>query len=251
MIKEIFNRVEEISLLWHECATLENFYNKEVKTQLYSHIESLLNDLSIDCGNDFFEKLDEILNFEITKIAYDIDITFNRDPAANTKQEVILAYPGIRAIVSHRLAHSIYKVGHKVLARLISEHVHGLTGIDIHPGASIDRALFIDHGTGIVVGESTTIYENVSIYHGVTLGAIVVEKIFSGVKRHPTIESNVIVYSNTSILGGETTIGANSIIGGNLIITRSVNRNTFIYLNSDNELVQKPNKAGADIKYFI
>jgi len=151
------------------------------------------------------------------------------DPAAESVDEVILAYPGFLAIAVYRVAH--WLVGRKVrtVPRMLSEYAHQRTGIDIHPGASIGRSFVIDHGTGIVIGETTLIHDNVKIYQGVTLGALSVDKAMANQKRHPTIERDVVIYANATILGGDTIIGAGSVVGGNVWLTESVPPNSRVY----------------------
>lgn len=156
------------------------------------------------------------------KIQLDTIAAFNGDPAAKSNEEIILSYPGLEAILVYRIANFLYKNGVPVIPRIMSEHVHGKTGIDIHPGATIGESFFIDHGTGVVVGETCIIGNNVKIYQGVTLGALSVKKNLQNKKRHPTIEDNVTIYANATILGGDTIIGKNSIIGGNTWVTESV-----------------------------
>ncbi|WP_121354875.1 serine O-acetyltransferase EpsC [Flavisolibacter nicotianae] len=155
------------------------------------------------------------------------------DPAAQNIAEVIVAYPGFYATVVYRLSHQLWKQGVRLLARLFSEYAHGKTGIDIHPGAKIGNAFAIDHGTGIVIGETTVIGNRVKIYQGVTLGALNVAKEFRSTKRHPTIENNVVIYSGATILGGDTVVGEDSIIGGNVWITSSVPPNSVVYHKSE------------------
>ncbi|MCK0122852.1 serine O-acetyltransferase [Gelidibacter sp. F2691] len=150
------------------------------------------------------------------------------DPAARSLTEVYLAYPGFHAIAIHRLSHALYNLKYFVISRMMSEHVHGLTGIDIHPGATIGDSFYIDHGTGIVIGETAIIKSNVKIYQGVTLGGIQIKKEFSDTKRHPTIEDNVTIYANATVLGGDIVIGANSTIGANVWITQSVPENSLV-----------------------
>ena len=156
------------------------------------------------------------------QIQLDVIATFNGDPAAKSNEEVVLSYPGLEAILVYRIAHFLYKSGVPIIPRIMSEHVHGKTGIDIHPGATIGESFFIDHGTGVVVGETCIIGNNVKIYQGVTLGALSVKKNLQNKKRHPTIEDNVTIYANATILGGETVIGRGSTIGGNTWVTESV-----------------------------
>ncbi len=161
---------------------------------------------------------------EIRRLArLDAIAAFNGDPAAKSGDEVIVSYPGLEAIIVYRISHFLHECGVPVIPRIMSEHVHGKTGIDIHPGAKIGESFFIDHGTGVVIGETSVIGNNVKIYQGVTLGALSVKKSLKNTKRHPTIEDNVTIYANATILGGETVIGKNSVIGGNSWITESVN----------------------------
>ena len=158
------------------------------------------------------------------------------DPAATTEAEIIAAYPGYHAIIVHRLANSLHRLGTPVLPRLLAEIAHSRTGIDIHPGADIGPAFFIDHGTGVVIGETTTIGQNVKIYQGVTLGALSTRggQNLRGKKRHPTIEDGVTIYASASILGGDTVIGAGATIGGNAFVTRSVPAGATVTGNQPN-----------------
>jgi serine O-acetyltransferase len=155
------------------------------------------------------------------------------DPAASSIEEVIIAYPGFHAIAVHRLAHLLVQQNVPILPRMMSEYVHARTGIDIHPAAAVGQSFFIDHGTGIVIGESTHIGNNVKMYQGVTLGALNVRKDLANTKRHPTIEDNVIIYSGATILGGETVIGHDSVIGGNVWLTQSVPPFSVVYHKSE------------------
>ena len=156
------------------------------------------------------------------KIQLDTKAAYNGDPAAKSNEEIILSYPGLEAILVYRIAHFLFENGVPVIPRIMTEHVHGKTGIDIHPGAKIGESFFIDHGTGVVVGETCVIGNNVKIYQGVTLGALSVKKNLQNKKRHPTIEDDVTIYANATILGGETIIGKGSTIGGNTWITESI-----------------------------
>jgi serine O-acetyltransferase len=178
----------------------------------------------------FFKKIPTIREYVET----DLLATFDGDPAAGNLDEIILSYPGLRAITVYRIAHELYKLKVPVLPRLMSEYAHGETGIDIHPGAEIGKYFFIDHGTGIVVGETSIIGENVKIYQGVTIGALSTRggQRLSGKKRHPTICDNVTIYANASILGGDTVIGENTIIGGNAFITRSIDANMRVSMKN-------------------
>jgi serine O-acetyltransferase len=163
----------------------------------------------------------------------DADAILKGDPAAESIDEVILAYPGFMAIFIFRIAHELYKLKVPIIPRILTEHAHEITGIDIHPGADIDSPFFIDHGTGIVIGETTVIGKNVKIYQGVTLGALSVDKSLVHSKRHPTIQDDVIIYSQAVILGGDTVVGKNSIVGGNAWVTQSVPPNSVIYSKSE------------------
>lgn len=174
--------------------------------------------------NEYCAKLPEILQ-KLNKDA--ISIATN-DPAANSVEEVYLSYPGFFAISIYRLSHELLKFGLPLVPRLMTECAHKLTGTDINPGAQIGESFFIDHGTGVVIGETADIMDNVKIYQGVTLGARNVVRDLRNIKRHPTIESNVTIYANATILGGDTVVGANSIIGGNVWLTASVPENSFV-----------------------
>ena len=168
----------------------------------------------------FFDRIPAVRDI----LATDVQAAFNGDPAAQSTDETIFCYPGLFAIFVQRLAHEFYKLGVPLLPRIMTEHAHSRTGIDIHPGAKLGRRFFIDHGTGVVIGETTQIGENVKIYQGVTLGALApgFGQLLRGQKRHPTIEDDVTIYSNATILGGDTVIGRGATIGGNVFITSSV-----------------------------
>jgi serine O-acetyltransferase len=158
-------------------------------------------------------------------LSKDVLAAFQGDPAANSVEEVIFSYPSIEAITTHRIAHELYREGVPMLPRIMSEHAHATAGIDLHPGAAIGESFFIDHGTGVVIGETCEIGNNVKIYQGVTLGALSLARGVPGEpgrKRHPTIENDVTIYAGATILGGETVIGAGSIIGGNVFLVESV-----------------------------
>jgi serine O-acetyltransferase len=168
------------------------------------------------------------------RLAADVEAAFDGDPAAKSHDEIIYSYPGLFAIMVYRVAHLLHNAAIPLLPRIMTEHAHSLTGIDIHPGAQIGSRFVIDHGTGVVIGETTHIGNNVRIYQGVTLGALslprgTVDRL-RGQKRHPTIEDDVIIYSGATILGGETTIGARSVIGGNVWVTKSVPADTKVLL---------------------
>jgi serine O-acetyltransferase len=188
--------------------------------------------------DDFFDELPKIRG----ALALDMQAAFRGDPAAKSLEEVIVSYPGFDAITVHRLAHFFWVRGVPLIPRMMSELVHGRTGIDIHPGAEIGESFFIDHGTGVVIGETTVIGKNVKLYQGVTLGALSVKKEEAGKKRHPTIEDDVTIYAGATILGGETVIGRGSTIGGNVWLTASVPPDTTIYTRAGDQTVKL--KAG-------
>ncbi len=168
----------------------------------------------------------------------DVEAMVEGDPAATTSYEVIRTYPGFYALAFYRLAHGLLQENVPLIPRILTEYAHSKTGIDIHPGASIGRYFFMDHGTGIVIGETTVIGERVKLYQGVTLGALSVDKSMASTKRHPTIEDGVVIYSGATILGGETVVGKGSVIGGNVWLTRSVPANTKIYHQETVKVIQ-------------
>jgi len=183
----------------------------------------------------------------------DIQAAFDGDPAAKTKEEIIYCYPGLLAIFIYRFAHELYEMKVPYIPRIMTEYAHGHTGIDINPGAKIGEYFFIDHGTGVVIGETTEIGHHVKVYQGVTLGALSTRsgQLLRDVKRHPTIEDYVTIYSNASILGGKTVIGEGSIIGGNSFITKSVPKYSRLTSFSDVKIEPiKKDKAEGDDKYF-
>ncbi len=201
---------------------------KEIQKALIYEVESCDSKGEVKNSHCFglAEKTALALIQEIPKIRrlvhLDVIAAFNGDPAAKSDEEVIVSYPGLDAIVVHRLSHFLYSCGVPVIPRIMSEYIHSRTGIDIHPGATIGEGFFIDHGTGVVIGETTVIGNNVKIYQGVTLGALSVKKDLQDKKRHPTIEDDVTIYANATILGGKTVIGKGSVIGGNTWIMKSV-----------------------------
>ncbi len=184
----------------------------------------------------FLEKLPEIRSF----VEMDLQAAYDGDPAASSKEEVIIAYPGFYAITVNRLAHALYELDVPLIPRIMTEYAHSRTGIDIHPGAQIGRYFFIDHGTGIVVGETTVIGDYVKIYQGVTLGALSTRggQKLHGKQRHPTIEDHVTIYAGASILGGNTVIGHDSVIGSNVFITNPIAPGTRVSIKSQ-ELLYK------------
>ena len=176
------------------------------------------------------------------KLDLDAASFLKNDPASTCIQEVYLAYPGFYAISIYRLSHQLHLLKVPIMPRMMSEYVHGITGIDIHPGATIGESFYIDHGTGIVIGETSIIGKEVKIYQGVTLGGIQVSKDLASTKRHPTIDDNVTIYANATILGGDIVIGANSTIGANVWITHSVPENSLVTYKT--EIKIRPKKNG-------
>jgi serine O-acetyltransferase len=177
----------------------------------------------------FFDRLPEVYRM----LRLDADSICAGDPAARSVQEVIHAYPGFYAITVYRLSHELVNLNVPTLPRLFSEYAHSKTGIDINPGARIGEEFCIDHGTGVVIGETTEIGRKVKLYQGVTLGALSVDKVMATIKRHPTIEDNVIIYAGSTVLGGKTVIGHHSVIGGNVWLTNSVPPHSVVYHKSE------------------
>lgn len=233
---------------------VELFFNRTLDT-LYP-IRAGNMDLEDSCSTSIIKLLQEILELNISQSAIDFDALIEKfksklndfkigldedveaiyqgDPAAASKEEIIIAYPGFYAISAYRIANFLHLENIKLIPRIITEHAHNITGIDIHPAAKIGRHLCIDHGTGVVIGQTCIIGDFVKIYQGVTLGALSIPKRDSKIKRHPTIEDNVVIYAQATILGGETVIGKNSIVGGNVWLTHSIEPYTKItYRASD------------------
>ncbi|KKL22232.1 hypothetical protein LCGC14_2437490 [marine sediment metagenome] len=228
----LFNRLSQqiVLSIQHECLRLDMPCSKCLES---SHKTAF----------QFIQSLPDLK----TILAGDIDAAFAGDPAAKSYDEIIFSYPGLFAITVYRVAHLLFELDIPLLPRIMTEHAHNLTGIDIHPGAQIGESFVIDHGTGVVIGETTIIGKHVRIYQGVTLGALSLPKQagnkFRGKKRHPTIEDNVIIYSSATILGGSTTIGARSVIGGNVWITKSVPPDTKVMLEEPRLIFQKKPKG--------
>ena len=203
-------------------------------------IEQIEEETSNICS-DFFYQLPELQR----RLFKDVQAAFDGDPAAQSKQEIILAYPGLFAIFVYRIAHILY--GHKVplIPRLMTEYAHSKTGVDINAGATIGEYFFIDHATGVVIGETTTIGSHVKIYQGVTLGALSTRKgqQLAGVKRHPTIEDDVTIYSNASVLGGQTVVGKGAIIAGSAFVTESVPAYARVSLKNQEVVVRTRSDA--------
>ena len=196
--------------------------------------------------SSFFTQLPEV--YELLK--EDSEVFVRSDPAAEKLEEVILCYPGFFSLVVYRIAHILCELKVPVLPRVMTEYAHGKTGIDIHPGARIGKACFIDHGTGIVIGETAVVGNNVKIYQGVTLGALFVKKDLSGTRRHPTIEDNVILYAGCTILGGNTTVGHDTVVGGNVWLTESVMPYSVVY-SQHKTLIRENKPASGSIDFVI
>ena len=196
----------------------------------------IMNEKAREMAMAFLERVPHIRAL----IDTDLQAEFDGDPAADNKDQIIFSYPGLYAIMVYRIAHELVLLKVPMIPRMMTEHAHSLTGIDINPGARIGRYFFIDHGTGIVIGETTEIGENVKIYQGVTLGALSTRKgqMLHGVKRHPTIEDNVTIYSGASIIGGETRIGKGAVIGANAFITTSIPAGAKVSIKNQEYRVQ-------------
>ena len=229
--------VNEISN-WLFCSTKEYidytyFQKKENELRLLLiellEEESFSNEIAVAISTTFFDSASTIYQ----ALLQDLSAILEFDPAAKSRNEVLIAYPGFFAITVHRIAFELWKNKSTILSRLIAEYAHSKTGIDIHPASKIGERFFIDHGTGIVIGETAIIGKNVKIYQGVTLGALTVSKDKSNEKRHPTIEDNVIIYANATILGGKTTIGKDAVIGGNVWITNSIPAQSLVFHKSE------------------
>lgn len=226
-----FKSVEEIRLAFEQSEN--ELFELLLKTKACSHCDNKL------IARKFFAELPEV--YEVMQT--DAEAIMHGDPAAQSIREVIRTYPGFTAICIYRMAHQLWKSEVPLIPRILTEHAHSKTGIDIHPGAQIGRYLYIDHGTGLVIGETCIIGDHVKLYQGVTLGALSVEKGFAGTQRHPIIEDHVIIYAGATILGGETRIGHHSVIGGNVWLTSSVEPYTTVY--------HQPNSKFIDTKPVI
>jgi serine O-acetyltransferase len=235
----------------------EMFYTKEeiesrlvlLERDLKRLLIPLLKDTSLsleDTVKQFMQALPDLHD----KLWLDAEAITSGDPAAESVDEVILAYPGFSAIAIYRIAHEFYVMRVPIFSRLVTEYAHQITGIDIHPGAQIGTSFAIDHGTGIVIGESSIIGNDVKMYQGVTLGALSVDKKLAKSKRHPTIENGVVIYAQAIILGGETIVGHHSVIGGNVWLTTSVPPFSSVYQESK-VTVRPKEMTGAPIDFSI
>ena len=228
-------------------STMPGYFLGNMLTQIYEEMRTqieiafLYDDKGASSREEITEKARDICERFISRLPYiqqmllmDVQAGFDGDPAAKSKEDIIFSYPGLFAIYVYRIAHELYVQNVPFIPRIMTEYAHGKTGIDINSGANIGRYFFIDHGTGIVIGETTEIGDYVKLYQGVTLGALSTRKgqLLSGKKRHPTIGDHVTIYANSTILGGETVIGCDSIIGGNSFITESVPAHTRVSIKS-------------------
>ena len=240
-IYRIYNARHNLSMLIED--VMYNL-NKQIAIVLRSHMpQKEAEEKAQQVSLEFFRAIPKVRAMAQT----DVQAFFDGDPAAFSIDEIIFCYPGLFAISVYRLAHVLYQQGVPVLPRIMTEHAHSITGIDINPGASIGEYFFIDHGTGIVIGETTVIGDHVKVYQGVTLGALTTRggQSLRGKRRHPTIEDNVTIYAGASILGGGTVIGRDSVIGSNVFITHSIPACTTVSVKSQ-ELQFKPTNCSGN-----
>lgn len=224
--------------LGHVMNDLYDRLERQIKIAYLYMGEEQADERAAEVTGSFFMELPHIQKM----LLKDVQAGFDGDPAAKSREEIIFSYPGFLAIYVYRLAHILYTSEVPFIPRIMTEYAHSSTGIDINPGATIGEYFFIDHGTGVVIGETTTIGNNVKLYQGVTLGALSTRmgQQLANVKRHPTIGDNVTIYSNSTVLGGETVIGENTIIGGNTFITESIPANTKVSAKSPELVIKKP-----------
>lgn len=222
------------------------FDNQETQAEKFQQLKPVFFDIvsglcCVNCEENWrkfvvtFSKLNPI-------VLLDAEAALQNDPAAKSLQEVLMAYPGFYAIAIYRISHILWDLDIPVLPRMISEYAHSKSGTDIHPGAQIGHSFFIDHATGVVIGETAVIKNHVTIFQGVTLGGIKVAKDLENTKRHPTIEDHVTIYANATILGGDVVVGTNSVIGANVWITKSIPENTLVTYKSEIKLTSKTNE---------
>lgn len=210
---------------------------QKVYRELYTQLASVCPDEQVDgLCKTFLSRIPKVR----AKVETDMEAAFEGDPAATGYDEIVLAYPGIYAITVYRLAHELYMLDVPLVPRMMTEQAHSITGIDIHPGATIGSHFFIDHGTGVVIGQTTVIGDHVKLYQGVTLGGLSTRggQSLAGVKRHPTIEDWVTIYAGATILGGETVIGSGCVIGANAFVTRCIPANTTVIMKSPELLLR-------------
>jgi serine O-acetyltransferase len=249
LLPEYFSSVQDKRYLEHSLFTALEEVSAKLKSQLVFVIEGENDKAARQQAETVTEKFISAIPKIREYLLTDIDASFENDPAAYSKAEVVISYPGIFAVMVQRIAHELYLLGVPVISRMMTEHAHSITGIDIHPGAAIGKYFFLDHGTGVVIGETTVIGNNVKVYQGVTLGALSTHggQQLKGVKRHPTIEDYVTIYSGASILGGDTVIGESVIIGSNAFITKSVPDKTRVSVKNP-ELRFKNGDSAQNVK---
>lgn len=218
------------------------------KPEFEKELFDIVSDKAGEIVEKFFEQIPKVREY----LATDVEAFFDGDPAAYNQNEIILSYPGLYAITVARLAHELFLLGVPLIPRIMTEEAHSKTGIDIHPGATIGKYFFIDHGTGIVIGETTVIGEHVKIYQGVTLGGLSTRggQALKGVRRHPTIEDNVTIYSGASILGGETVVGHDSVVGSNAFITSSLEPGTKVSIKNQEMNIKTAGGPSAENEWF-
>ncbi|MDV7699589.1 serine O-acetyltransferase [Chryseobacterium soli] len=270
-LQYLFTKKQKESYLFHEKHLAENFVQELFDVLFIYHLESyqsseqleykfnhlryqlhtLINKVSTSDPiiKEQVEKFFDAIPYIYDMLLLDAEEILHFDPAAHSKEEIFISYPGFFATAVYRFAHQLYQQKIQILPRVISEYAHSKTGIDINPGAEIGKSFFIDHGTGIVIGETTIIGNHVKIYQGVTLGALSVSKDLASLKRHPTIQDHVVLYSGATILGGTTVIGEGSIIGGNVWITHSIATNSVVY--HTNQIKIKDNNPFPEVIDFV
>ena len=233
-------QIDESNLSFHTGSYMDDLY-QSLSRQIFRSIQHTCSLKKSNCSHCRRQAAENAIAFIKTfpnlreMLELDVQAAYDGDPAAKSLHEIIFSYPGVFAITVYRASHELYKLGVPLIPRIMTEHAHNLTGIDIHPGATIGKSFFIDHGTGVVIGETCRIGNNVKMYHGVTLGARSFPKDEMGqlireTKRHPTIEDNVTIYPGATILGGETVIGKGAVIGGNVWIRKKVTPGTMVVL---------------------
>lgn len=224
--------------------TVRLIHQADAEQQLRMQLHALLDNMHLRkfenielVVDNFILQLPAIKNELMKDAAFYVE----SDPAAESIEEVVMAYPGFFAICIYRISHALYHLKIPILPRIVSEYAHSNTGIDIHPGARISCPFFIDHGTGVVIGQTAVVGSHVKIYQGVTLGALAVRKEAKGIKRHPTIEDRVIIYAGSCVLGGHTVVGHDTVIGGNVWLTKSVPSHSVVYHKSEVKIREKSN----------
>lgn len=232
-------------------------YHYEVAEEKEERLQKTLYEVLQPLSHQIHSPLPQVVKIYFANLPHiyrllisDAEYFLAADPAAENLEEIIIAYPGFYAITVYRLAHALYGLGVPIVPRVIAEYAHNKTGVDIHPGAQIGSPFFIDHGTGVVIGQTAVVGNYVKMYQGVTIGALAVRKENEGVKRHPTIEDHVIIYAGSCILGGNTVIGNNSIIGGNVWLTDSVPPLSVVYHKSET-IVRDKSTINSVIDFII